>query len=381
MRVWIENPFDNLPEEGFRPQRYWLMADAFSRAGHDTVLWTADFNHTTKARRLVSHETPRSFALELVHEPPYSRNLSLGRVLSHRSYARGWERRAAEFAAEHGRPDVIVASTPPLSACAAARRMARRFGAKLVVDVMDAWPETFERVAPRWMLAPLRATARANYREADVVTVVADRYIDLVRSYGRTGETVRFYHGIDLGGAPVRKPSADGVRLRLAYAGNLGRTYDLLAAVRALAELPGATLDIAGLGDGADGIERLASELGVAPRVRMHGYLGGEDLAAMLSECDAGLVPMAEDSCVGVPYKFCDYAKAGLAIVSSLGGESAKLLAKYRAGATYRPSDHASLVRVLRALDAAGCGANARRMAEAELDAAAIYDSYVNLVV
>ena len=70
MRVWIENPFDNLPEEGFRPQRYWLMADAFSRAGHDTVLWTADFNHTTKARRLVSHETPRSFALELVHEPP-----------------------------------------------------------------------------------------------------------------------------------------------------------------------------------------------------------------------------------------------------------------------------------------------------------------------
>ena len=115
--------------------------------------------------------------------------------------------------------------------------------------------------------------------------------------------------------------------------------------------------------------------------MKLRGYLGGEELAALLSECNAGLVPMAEDSCVGVPYKFCDYAKAGLAIVSSLGGESAKLLAKYRAGATYRPSDHASLVRVLRSLDAAECGANARRMAEAEFDAAAIYDSYVNLVV
>ena len=379
MRVWIENPFDNLPEEGFRPQRYWLMADAFSRAGHDAVLWTADFNHTTKARRLVSHETPRSFALELVHEPPYSRNLSLGRVMSHRSYAREWERRARAFAAEHGRPDVIVASTPPLSACATARRLARRFGAKLVVDVMDAWPETFERVVPRWMLAPLRATARANYIEADVVTVVADRYIDLVRGYGRVGRTVRFYHGIDLGGAPAPRAGAAG--LRLAYVGNLGRTYDLLAAVRALAELPGATLDIAGLGDGADDIARLAAELGVESRVKLRGYLGGEELAALLSECNAGLVPMAEDSCVGVPYKFCDYAKAGLAIVSSLGGESAKLLANYRAGATYRPSDHASLVRVLRSLDAAECGANARRMAEAEFDAAAIYDSYVNLVV
>ena len=33
MRVWIVNPFDNLPLEGTRPQRYWLMARAFARAG------------------------------------------------------------------------------------------------------------------------------------------------------------------------------------------------------------------------------------------------------------------------------------------------------------------------------------------------------------
>ncbi len=382
MRVWIENPFDNLPEEGFRPQRYWLMADAFARAGHEVVLWTADFNHTTKARRAVSHETPRSFALEFVHEPPYARNVSPGRMFSHWRYAREWRRRAAAYALEHGAPDAIVASTPPLSACAAARKLARRFGAKFVVDVMDAWPETFERVAPRWALWPLRAMARANYLGADIVTVVADRYEELVRSYGFRGEIRRFYHGIDLGGAVARRASAaGGGRLRLAYAGNLGRTYDLLTAVRALAELPDATLDIAGLGDGADEISRLASGLGVDSRVKMRGYLDKDELAGLLSECDAGLVPMAEDSCVGVPYKFCDYAKAGLAIVSSLGGESAKLLAKYRAGATYRPSDPASLVRVLRSIDAAECGANARRMAELELDAAAIYDSYVRLVI
>ena len=37
MTVWIENPFDNLPAEGFRPQRYWLMAEAFAKAGHDVT--------------------------------------------------------------------------------------------------------------------------------------------------------------------------------------------------------------------------------------------------------------------------------------------------------------------------------------------------------
>ena len=54
MRVWIENPFDNLPSEGFRPQRFWLMARAFAAAGHDVTLWTSDFNHTTKKARIVA---------------------------------------------------------------------------------------------------------------------------------------------------------------------------------------------------------------------------------------------------------------------------------------------------------------------------------------
>ena len=32
MTVWIVNPFDNLPPEGYRPQRYWLMSRAFAEA-------------------------------------------------------------------------------------------------------------------------------------------------------------------------------------------------------------------------------------------------------------------------------------------------------------------------------------------------------------
>ena len=48
MTVWIVNPFDNLPLEGFRPQRYWLMAEAFVEAGHNVVFWSSDFNHSTK---------------------------------------------------------------------------------------------------------------------------------------------------------------------------------------------------------------------------------------------------------------------------------------------------------------------------------------------
>ena len=62
MTVWIQNPFDNLPCEGYRKQRYWLMAEAFARAGHSVVLWTSDFSHGAKAPTAAAKRSAPSFA-------------------------------------------------------------------------------------------------------------------------------------------------------------------------------------------------------------------------------------------------------------------------------------------------------------------------------
>ena len=77
MKVWIINPFDNLPVEGYRPQRYWLMAEEFSAAGHDVVLWTQNWSHAKKLKR---EELPSfsSFELKYVSVPGYSKNISIG---------------------------------------------------------------------------------------------------------------------------------------------------------------------------------------------------------------------------------------------------------------------------------------------------------------
>jgi len=196
MTVWIINPFDNLPMEGNRPQRYWLMARAFVGAGHRVVLWTSDFSHAAKRRRLLVAENPDpTIEVRMVPTKPYPRNICLRRVFSHRALAREW-RRLAEAAGE--RPDVIVASTPPLSLCAAALDFAHANGARFIADIMDAWPETFYRVALAWLLSPLRSTARRIYRSADTISAVAARYLDLAASYGATAPTRLAYHGIDL---------------------------------------------------------------------------------------------------------------------------------------------------------------------------------------
>lgn len=376
MRVWIVNPFDNLPPEGYRPMRYWLMASAFARAGHDATYWTADFSHANKKPRSMAVDAPEPpFRLVLMHEPAYSSNVSLRRLWAHWRWAKAWR----DAVGRETPPDVIVVSSPPLAIGGEVRRYASRTGAKVVVDVMDDWPGTFERVAPRWTLAPLRRLARANMRAASAVTVVADRYADLARGLGFAGRVERFYHGIELGAGPRRGGAADG-SLRIVYAGSLGRTYDLATAMEALSLVKGATLDIAGAGERLEGLRRLAATLN-AP-VRFHGYLAEDALRELLASCDVGLVPMDPASCVGVPYKFADYARAGLAIASSLGGESGRLLARHGAGVAYRGGDPQSLAASLRTLAPrlAGMRAASRAMAEAEFDADAIYGRYVAFV-
>lgn len=371
MVVWVQNPFDSLPGEGSRKMRFWLMCEAFARAGHRVVFWTGDFSHATKQhRRFRADAEPSPFEVRLIPTLPYAGNVCWARIWSHRAYARAWFRLATESAME--KPDLIISSIPSISAAETAMALGRRLGSKVVVDVMDAWPETFERLAPpglrfvtRLLLTPLRFRVRRLYRSADAVTGVCARYRDLT---GRTDYYLA-YHGIDCSGGAAVARRLPSERIRIVYAGNLGRTYDLETVVRAVQAHPEMELDVAGFGP-------FASD---CPRVHLHGLLSETALKALLAKADVGVVPMSADSWVGVPYKFCDYARAGLFIVSSLGGESLDLLERYQCGAAYRSGDIESFARAVRRARTAVCGAS-RRLCEELLDAERIYDGYVSFV-
>ena len=377
MTVWIENPFDNLPAEGFRPQRYWLMAEAFARAGHDVTLWTSDFSHAKKAPRVLSKvEAP--FHLKLVKTPPYSGNVSFKRIASHRAYAANWLADARAEAKGSGKPDVIIISMPPLSTADAALAMKKEFGAKIVVDVMDAWPETFERIFPAPLkflsalaLLPLRRAAKRAYRGADLVTGVCDAYGDIARANGAR-EYVRFYHGIDTSkaqGANVQRPP-----LSFVYAGNFGRGYDLSAAIKAILENENATLDIAGAGEREAEWRTLAAH---SPRIRFHGYLSGGELDKLLDSASIGVIPLSDDTFVGLPYKLGDYAAHNLRMVTSLRGECATILEKHNAGAVYDAKDPSSFIAAAQKVQASTPDFASLL---SELDAGRIYDDYVKCV-
>jgi len=379
VNVWIVNPFDNLPLEGYRPMRYWLMARAFARAGHRVTLFTGSFSHANKCPRALG--TPaetvavlarEGFRLMIVAVPPYPRNICLRRIRSHRVFARNWWRTAARLGE---RPDAVIASLPTLGGACAAADFAHRAGATFVLDVMDAWPETFYRLGPRFLFAGLRRQARAAYRAADLVTAVAARYLDLAQDYGATAPRHLCHHGIALPPPVARSPRVQGAPLRLVYLGSLGASYDLETVIDAVKAQDDVTLDVVGTGPKEKALRRRAQG---CVRIRFHGYLAEEDVAARLAAADVGLVPMFPESCVGVPYKLADYAAAGLPVISSLPGETAEILCDFHAGTTYTAGNMVSFAEALkgvRVLD--GFDADGFRFA---FDAARLYADYVAFV-
>ena len=97
--------------------------------------------------------------LKLVPVSPYRKNISLRRVWSHLRYARGIARQAEAHVAAHGKPDVILFSVPPMEAGSVALKLGRKYGAKVLLDVMDAWPEALLRL-------PMAAIADGKWRMA-----------------------------------------------------------------------------------------------------------------------------------------------------------------------------------------------------------------------
>ena len=403
MRVWICNPFDDIPGEG-PPLRYHTLCRVMAGAGHEVTWWSAGFSHRRKARRAVPSGGDLPFALRLLPVRPYARNVGMARFLSHRDYARAlWRTGRAEVAA--GRtapPECVFVSLPPLDTAGVARRLRRTFGCRVVVDVMDAWPETFERVLPgppglrrlagAVLLAPLYRAARRACREADRISAASRAYLDLARRYGATVPLHLCYHCMEIGPPPLVRTRGSKEPLRLVYIGAMERTYDLETLLLAVADARSGgmdvTLDLAGGGTLEAGLRNLGQALGLmdAGHARFHGLLDRSALDALLGGAHAGVVPMDPASGVGVPYKAADYAAAGLPMLSCLGNELGDLLEEFRAGTPYAFRDAPSLVAAMRAYyddnDRLGeHSAAARTLAEARFDRAREYPKLAEFIV
>ena len=252
---------------------------------------------------------------------------------------------------------VMAASTPPVVLARVASWVASVKRAEFVYHHQDIYPEVAvcggQLGEGLWTRLVREADARTDRRASRVVVLSGDMS-RLIASRGVDPARVAVINNFDpwrLEGAATELVPSE--RLRVVYAGNLGRFQNLDTVFSTLGELAGNDrLEFHFIGDGPlrGRLEEVVASLGLA-HVHVHGYLEPDRLAEVLRcETDVGLVTLTSGVVqAAYPSKTMSYLRNGVPVVALVesGTDLVRQLESYGAGWAAAPGQPGALTNVL----------------------------------
>mgnify|MGYP002153791775 CR=1 FL=1 len=228
-------------------------------------------------------------------------------------------------------PDIVIAVTPVLFACIPSYVIARLYGAKLILDMPDLWPEQLG-VIPGSFTSIFKTLggmfARWIYKLPNFVTAAGDRSAEELRRKYHLSRVAVLYSGVDtarfhpinkqearayLSQANVLPPGMQQSRIVL-YSGVIGPSYALFDLVSAISNFRDRNVVLLLVGDGEDRdkLQQHISRIGGTnvilarprPRQELPEFIGAADMCLLPS-----MSP--EVSTYAVPTKFFEYLACG----------------------------------------------------------------------
>jgi colanic acid biosynthesis glycosyl transferase WcaI len=352
-----------LPEVGAGPARVSELASRWRAAGADVTIVTGMPNrpegriHPQYRNKLFVEEDWQGIRVLrswLYASPKHGTVRTLANNVSFMITA------ATLAIARVGRPDVLIASSPPFFPHVSGRAVATLRRIPLVLEIRDLWPDylvdmgTLRRGAlPSRVLFALE---RYLVRRADRTVVVTESFRRRVIEKGAAEDSVAVVpNGVDVDRyyASDEPPPLDAMNNGhrgpvVGYLGNMGAGQDLGVIVRA-AELvgqrdPGVTFVLAGDGPQARHIESLARERRVE-NVVLHGPISKDRTRAFYNACDVCLVPLADVPVFQetIPSKLFEIMACERPVLASVGGEAAEIVRSSASGVVAAPGNAESI--------------------------------------
>lgn len=350
--AYVHQYFTTPDSPGGGGTRSYEMARRLVDDGHEVHMITTDVDAVKPSWRwttsVVDGITVHALPVPYANEMGYSARL---KAFARFAIASTW--RAASV-----RPDVVLATSTPLTVAIPGAIAARVRRARFVFEVRDLWPELPIEVGALtnpFAKVAARALARFAYRNAESVIALSPGMAAGVAAHGYPPERISVVpNGCDLdrfavdpeAGAAFRAArSWLGGRPLVLYAGTFGLVNGVGWLVRLAAEV--ARLDdqvaflLIGSGREKDDVEALARELGLlgytvfvegpVPKTSMPAALSAATLASSVFTT-TGMVDNSAN-------KFFDALAAGRSLLINHDGWQAELLADTGAGLVLPPGD------------------------------------------
>jgi len=357
------------PEAGATQNRMSSFAQGLMARGHEVIVvceqpcHPGGVFHPSYGSHPVRTERAGALTVHRLWVAASPRKTTARRLAFYASFAAA----AAATVAEVRRPDVLLATSPPLPGVLAVAAVARARRIPFVVDVRDPWPaaaEALGELTNRRLVRLFERAERGLYLHARAVTATTEpfrRHVDRV-----AGRPVGIHlpNGAldELVALPVTDPPP-AEPFVVGYAGNLGIAQGLgivLDAAERLEDRP-VRFDLVGAGPLA---EELAAEIARRSlgNVVILSPIPVAEVGGFLQRCHALLVPLRDHPLLAdfIPSKLYDAMAVGRPAIVASHGEAAALVERSQAGVVVGPEDGAALAQTV--MDLVGDSARARRL-------------------
>jgi lipopolysaccharide/colanic/teichoic acid biosynthesis glycosyltransferase/glycosyltransferase involved in cell wall biosynthesis len=364
--------------------RAYEAATRLVRLGHAVTVLCGTFEASDPA----DFDTAAASGVEIVRSPiAYGQaQTTVRRLFTFHRYMR-W---ALERGRRLPRPDIVFASSTPLTVGEAGRRLARYHGAPFVFEVRDLWPEVpialgaLRNPFLRWLAQRM---ARRVYHASDHIIALSPGMKTGVLRWGVPGSRVSVVPNCSTTDVVCHPSDRDTVRREMGWSGRFVAVHSgavgkvnnvdyLVDCGHELRRIGARDVVIAIVGTGAmrDHIARRI-EREELQNVRLYPPVAHRQIPRLLSAADVGLVtvlpiaPLETNSA----NKFFDFLAAGLPVAVNYGGWQAELLYESGAGGSCSGTDPGALAGLLADWQAnpgrvQAMGTTARKLAEERFD-------------
>jgi glycosyltransferase involved in cell wall biosynthesis len=366
--IWIIDPYSEIPKEGWRHGRYYLIAKALSDNGYDVQLFISNFSHKDK-KTIDNLEVIRinsNFNIVIVPSVRYKNHISFDRIRYEKTFA------SNITANKHNLPlpNVVIIKEPAIFMFDNLKPLLKISNAKIIIDIMDLWPELFELKLPkkmRWLgkliFHPFYLKRKNIINTASVLTAVAPDYLEIGLKINDKIPSDVIYWGCDTASInslvnsnndyllPALKLPSKNNNIWGIYAGTLGESYDVITLIKAAKIMENEFPELKFLIAGAGPLEEMVKDCAaVNKNIFFLGSLPTDQLYQLFKFCDFGFSTYTDASPVSMPIKCYDYLAAGLPLVNSLKRNLGALIQEHQIGYQYEASDYNSLVETLKKL-------------------------------
>ncbi|HIK13050.1 MAG TPA: WcaI family glycosyltransferase [Oscillatoriaceae cyanobacterium M33_DOE_052] len=260
------------------------------------------------------------------------------------------------LAAKGGRPDVILATVPPLPVCLPATALAWMRRTPVVLNIQDIQHEAAFHVGllkNKALYRTFEILERFACRQAQKISVIADGFTENLLNKGVPAEkivmipnwvNVDFIRPMPKETNPFRVTHQLTGKFVVLYSGNIALTQDLPTVIKAAAKLghiPEIAFVIVGEEKALDRVAEYCQMYG-ADNVKLLPFQPREKLPEMLAAADVGLVVQKENVIAfNMPSKIPLLLASGCAIVASVPatGTAAKAVSNSGGGVVVHPEN------------------------------------------